>query len=96
MVFPRPLQDIVAMKFVGGTHHGRDVPFLLRLVLHATRGRRVDVSPWVGWHADADGGPRETYRVVVWRGRDRTRNKFLARAGLTHDEIQALAARLFR
>jgi hypothetical protein len=94
----------MTMKFVGGTHHGCDVPIMLRLVIHATRARRIDVCPRVGWETSlripsvmpCGNDLRETYRVATWRSSDRTRSKFLARAGLTRDEIQALAARLFR
>ena len=92
------------MKFVGGTHHGRDVPIMLRLVIHATRAKRVDVCPRVAWHTSlripsvpsCGGDPKETYRVAVWLSSDRKRNKFLACAGLTRNELQAMAARLFR
>jgi hypothetical protein len=91
------------MKFVGGTHHGRNVPIMLRLVIHATRAKRVTVHRQVEWHTNlripsvppSGGGPSETYRVAIWRSSDRRRSKFLARAGLTRDEIRAMAARLF-
>jgi hypothetical protein len=91
------------MKFVGGTHHGQNVPIALRVVIHATGRRRVEVDHSAA--AGAPGGPpkailhggscRESYRVVVWREPDGRRTKFLARSGLAHDEIEQMATRLF-
>ncbi|WP_280151936.1 hypothetical protein [Piscinibacter sp. XHJ-5] len=95
--------EIGSMKFVGGTHHGQDVPIALRVVIHATGRRGVEVD-----HLPAGGAPggaprailpggscRESYRVVVWREPDGRKTKFLARTGLTHDEIERMATRLF-
>jgi hypothetical protein len=91
------------MKFVGGTHHGQDVPFALRLAIHATGRRKVEVDRMAAPRAPSgmpyvrlDDGPcTESYRVVVWREHSGRKTKFLARTGLTHYEIAQMAMRLF-
>ncbi|HEX5633648.1 MAG TPA: hypothetical protein VFX50_10475 [Gemmatimonadales bacterium] len=87
------------MKFIGGSHHGRDVPIALQVSIYAQRRQWVQLEQWPDPPAlpgmPCDPTPRvpetERYRVVPWRTDDGLPTLLLAREGMSRQTIEAFA-----
>jgi len=79
------------MKFIGGTHHGRDVPIALQVEIYSQRRQWIEVDE----HAAPGERARraERYRVVACRAADGGETRLLAREGLGRRAFESFAQR---
>ena len=75
------------MKFIGGSHHGRDVPIPLQVAIYSQRRQWVQIDEMIAGR----GAPPERYRVVSFPSPDGGETKLLAREGLSRQAIESFA-----